>query len=148
MPRQIDPSCVPSDTASCARGRIVFDAQTVVVDPAIRPLLGKRLRLDALVVRGASLELPRSDTPFELPRWPESLPGIAPPMALQADDIRIDNLSVRQDAQALIAIDSARRGLGASDGRLHVERSEEHRVGQECVSTCRFRWSPDHEKKK
>src|SRR3546814_12168633 len=51
MPRQIDPSCVPSDTASCARGRIVFDAQTVVVDPAIRPLLGKRLRLDALVVR-------------------------------------------------------------------------------------------------
>src|SRR3546814_11908160 len=27
-------------------------------------------------------------------------------------------------------------------------RSEERRVGKECVSTCRFRWSPDHEKKK
>src|SRR3546814_4893822 len=23
-------------------------------------------------------------------------------------------------------------------------RSEERRVGKECVSTCRFRWSPDH----
>src|SRR3546814_14464855 len=23
-------------------------------------------------------------------------------------------------------------------------RSEERRVGQECVSTCRSRWSPDH----
>src|SRR3546814_17282504 len=23
------------------------------------------------------------------------------------------------------------------------ERSEERRVGKECVSTCRFRWSPD-----
>src|SRR3546814_281734 len=23
-------------------------------------------------------------------------------------------------------------------------RSEERRVGNECVSTCRFRWSPDH----
>src|SRR3546814_11984251 len=24
------------------------------------------------------------------------------------------------------------------------ERSEERRVGKECVSTCRSRWSPDH----
>src|SRR3546814_14953360 len=27
-------------------------------------------------------------------------------------------------------------------------RSEEGRVGQECVSTCRCRWSPDNQKKK
>src|SRR3546814_14509195 len=27
-------------------------------------------------------------------------------------------------------------------------RSEERRVGKECVSTCRSRWSPYHEKKK
>src|SRR3546814_9999495 len=27
---------------------------------------------------------------------------------------------------------------------LTVERSEERRVGEECVSTCRSRWSPDH----
>src|SRR3546814_14406020 len=27
-------------------------------------------------------------------------------------------------------------------------RSEERRVGKECVSTCRSRWSPDHAKKK
>ena len=31
-------------------------------------------------------------------------------------------------------------------GALEVvdERSEERRVGKECVSTCRSRWSPDH----
>src|SRR3546814_13275243 len=29
-----------------------------------------------------------------------------------------------------------------------VERSEERRVGKECVSTCRSRWSPYHKKKK
>src|SRR3546814_20776045 len=27
-------------------------------------------------------------------------------------------------------------------------RPEERRVGKECVSTCRSRWSPDHSKKK
>src|SRR3546814_15023437 len=26
----------------------------------------------------------------------------------------------------------------------HAKRSEERRVGKECVSTCRSRWSPDH----
>src|SRR3546814_16169479 len=28
------------------------------------------------------------------------------------------------------------------------QRSEERRVGKECVSTCRSRWSPSHSKKK
>src|SRR3546814_20090068 len=28
-----------------------------------------------------------------------------------------------------------------------IMRSEERRVGKECVSTCRSRWSPDHKKK-
>src|SRR3546814_14114831 len=30
---------------------------------------------------------------------------------------------------------------------IRVDRSEERRVGKECVSTCRSRWSPFHEKK-
>src|SRR3546814_15022466 len=35
---------------------------------------------------------------------------------------------------------------GLSDGGAHVGtiRSEERRVGKECVSTCRSRWSPYH----
>src|SRR3546814_20020355 len=32
-------------------------------------------------------------------------------------------------------------------GVLVRTRSEERRVGKECVSTCRSRWSPYHEKK-
>src|SRR3546814_14945935 len=32
----------------------------------------------------------------------------------------------------------------AGDELEAVPRSEERRVGQECVSTCRSRWSPDH----
>src|SRR3546814_14260305 len=31
---------------------------------------------------------------------------------------------------------------------VDVVRSEERRVGKECVSTCRSRWSPYHSKKK
>lgn len=121
LPRQLDPACVPSDEASCEMGDIVFDADTVVLDPALRPLLGRRLRLDAMVVRGATLDLPKSDTPFELPQWPESLPEIAPPLALQADAIEIDDFIVTRDGEPVIGIRTARGGIDAAEGKLHVE---------------------------
>src|SRR3546814_16476593 len=41
--------------------------------------------------------------------------------------------------------------VNAAGGRMEVagsERSEERRVGKECVSTCRSRWSPYHYNKK
>src|SRR3546814_4934570 len=40
--------------------------------------------------------------------------------------------------------DISTRLLAAEMGK----RSEERRVGKECVSTCRYRWSPYHEEKK
>src|SRR3546814_18672340 len=40
----------------------------------------------------------------------------------------------------------ARSLLASAD--LGQSRSEERRVGKECVSTCRSRWSPYHEQKK
>src|SRR3546814_3861096 len=36
--------------------------------------------------------------------------------------------------------DALARGLD----RVELDRSEERRVGKECVSTCRSRWSPYH----
>lgn len=100
---------------------IVFTAQRVTLDPALRPLLGRRLRLDALQIENATLELPGSDEPFELPRWPDSLPQIAPPLALQADDVQVDGFRVSSDGVPTIDIRRLRGGLDAGPGRLHVE---------------------------
>src|SRR3546814_20467069 len=48
--------------------------------------------------------------------------------------------AIRQERFARFAADFRRDYLGKGD------RSEERRVGKECVSTCRSRWSPDHKK--
>src|SRR3546814_18962901 len=46
--------------------------------------------------------------------------------------------------------DETSRELGADDiwtafeGHYLASRSEERRVGKECVRTCKSRWSPDH----
>src|SRR5690606_17060119 len=92
-----------------------------VIDPDIRPLLGKLLRLDTMIVEGAALDLPRSDKPFELPTWPEVLPDITPPLGLQADTIQVDGLRITQVGAPVIDIRRVRGGLDARTQTLHLE---------------------------
>src|SRR3546814_12210928 len=47
-----------------------------------------------------------------------------------------------------VAFVVAAAGTRASDADIKALRSEERRVGKECVSTCRYRWSPLPSKKK
>src|SRR3546814_6113015 len=54
---------------------------------------------------------------------------------------RAGGLSVAASRSGL-AVD--RRGAARRTSPWHVSRSEERRVGKECVSTCRSRWSPYH----
>src|SRR3546814_11897406 len=46
--------------------------------------------------------------------------------------------------QPRVALDADRHLLGEADAVGVDVRSEERRVGKECVSTCRSRWSPYH----
>ncbi len=101
---------------------IRFDADRVHLDADIRPLLGRRLRLDVLEVDNALLALPPSeDEPFELPSWPQSLPQITMPLAIQADTVRIDGLRIVRAGEPLIDIRSARGGLDIGDGYFVAE---------------------------
>src|SRR3546814_19146887 len=67
------------------------------------------------------LRLPRALTEFDVQKLLEA-PDIGDPLGLR---------------------DRAMLELMYASG-LRVSRSEERRVGKECVSTCRSRWSPDH----
>src|SRR3546814_17010262 len=54
-------------------------------------------------------------------------------------------LDFRGDATTLSDAALARRRSEAeNDATDRVDRSEERRVGKECGSTCRYRWSPLH----
>src|SRR3546814_13949843 len=78
---------------------------------------------------------------------------------LRAGDriVRIDGrtMDTFNDIQGAVAFNlgkPANLEIARADERLTVtlrprmisERSEERRVGKECVSTCRSRWSPSH----
>src|SRR3546814_602325 len=61
------------------------------------------------------------------------------------------HLTVFSDQPRIDSYDDLAQRIGAVDGVVMVTpqiqeqvRSEERRVGKECVSTCRSRWSPYH----
>src|SRR3546814_1629602 len=63
------------------------------------------------------------------------------------DEVVGAGLQARQQAGELRRFDHDAAGGAPPDlvGEVDVEaRSEERRVGKECVSTCRSRWSPYH----
>src|SRR3546814_13981443 len=68
------------------------------------------------------------------------------PKSLSGFYLRVLRLSAvrfmfgRRPTRGLAALSAVR---GDRPGRFHL-RSEERRVGKECVSTCRSRWSPYH----
>src|SRR3546814_11814272 len=45
---------------------------------------------------------------------------------------------------ASLHIDNSYANLGRRGSYISYGRSETRRVGKECVSTCRYRWSPYH----
>src|SRR3546814_19935048 len=65
------------------------------------------------------------------------------PKAAEAGCVVIDNSSLyRMDPDVPLIVPEVN-----PDAIDEYKRSEERRVGKECVSPCRTRWSPDHYKK-
>src|SRR3546814_10951203 len=72
--------------------------------------------------------------------WRAGLPGDQSAFA-----VKIASRGVEEQRVASWQVESILRGKVDALDRL---RSEERRVGKECVSTGRSRWSPSHKKKK
>src|SRR3546814_5260043 len=57
---------------------------------------------------------------------------------------RLTELQNRVDETVFVGIQNGAYGQYVLVLHRHKVRSEERRVGKECVSTCRSRWSPYH----
>src|SRR3546814_12021995 len=84
----------------------------------------------------------------EFPSWPRSLFIRIPTTPLPASQ----PLTISRITQGRFAVSeptsTTTQLLPYMLSSIHFSRSEERRVGKECVSTCRSRWSPYHSKKK
>src|SRR3546814_14191769 len=89
--------------------------------------------LEAVGIDGGGAALALADSAARFKRLPEGQPRLRRPVAFDHGPPQ------DEDVDAAVATPGQRVARDAGDGR-----SEERRVGKECVSTCRSRWSPYH----
>src|SRR3546814_9173731 len=65
------------------------------------------------------------------------------PISSHASIVSSD-IGSRERTALVVATVAGGRAASFSASAIAVGRSEERRVGKECVSTCRSRWSPYH----
>src|SRR3546814_17304611 len=70
------------------------------------------------------------------------------PICKSFRNVRVDNPGLRSFSNRGLAAVVAYLAMQPTSIRRRWARSEERRVGKECVSTCRSRWSPYHYIKK
>jgi translocation and assembly module TamB len=97
-------------------------AERAHLEPDLRPLLGRKLLLDKLELTNATLNLAKSDEPFKLPSWPDSLPQIEMPLAIQADAIAIDGFRISQANEPVIDISRVRGGIEIANGEFQAHK--------------------------
>src|SRR3546814_13206001 len=68
--------------------------------------------------------------------------GLGSPLLLYLAAAGIGTLGIVDDDT--VSLSNLQRQVLHSTERIGAKRSEERRVGKECVSTCRSRWSPYH----
>src|SRR3546814_18648052 len=69
-------------------------------------------------------------------------------VAVEENDAKVFLQRLYPSADARLTCAERERGTIEAEILSNGERSEERRVGKECVSKCRSRWSPYPEKKK
>ena len=101
---------------------IHFHAERAYLEPDLRPLLGRKLLLDRLELDNATLNLAKSEEPFKLPSWPDSLPQIEMPLALQADVIQVNGLRITTAGEPTIDISHIGGGLEVATGEFKANQ--------------------------
>src|SRR3546814_9217857 len=80
-----------------------------------------------------------------LPICTEMVRRVAEEVELDIIELGVDGRLVRLQLEELMGgVEDDRRLVLKDYFQDQVGRSEERRVGKECVSTCRSRWSPYH----
>src|SRR3546814_7336720 len=98
-------------------------------------------RSPRLLIRDATLRR-WHDMMHESPQ--QSQRAVAELITAAANGTLPDGLTEDPEAQAEATRDIWTTQLETLDRYNRPGRSEERRVGKECVSTCRSRWSPEH----
>ena len=95
-----------------------YEAGLLEIEADILPLLFRHLNIAHLRAERVRLHLKKDDTPFEFPRWPESLPALDLPLRIRAADVHVSDVQLFEQDRLLYAVTELRGGLELAPGAL------------------------------
>lgn len=97
-----------------------IEATTLGFKVSLSPLLYRKLYLKQINATHVRIDLPKDDTPFELPRWPDSLPALNLPLTIQAQKIELSDIRLLRSHRPIYALETLKGGLRISSGALQL----------------------------
>lgn len=97
-----------------------FEAGSLEIRAALSPLLVRNLNIELLRARRVRLHLAKDDTPFEFPRWPDSLPALDLPLGVRVDSLQVSDLQLFEQDTPLYALKSVTGGFDLQPGHLRI----------------------------
>lgn len=105
-----------------------YEAGLLEIDADILPLLFRHVNIAHLRAEHVRLHLKKDDTPFEFPRWPESLPELDLPLRIRVADARISDMQLFEQNRLLYSVTNIRGGLELAPGALMLDHLQAESV--------------------
>jgi translocation and assembly module TamB len=103
-----------------ADGTQRFEARHAELSMKLTPLVFREVHVDSLRADHVRLYLAKDESPFEFPRWPESLPVLDVPVSVHLEAMQVRDLQVFQDSKPVYALDALDGGFELKPGSLRV----------------------------
>ncbi|MBP6298997.1 MAG: translocation/assembly module TamB domain-containing protein [Arenimonas sp.] len=97
-----------------------FEATSLNFNIKLSPLLFGKVHSDFVVAKHVKIYLAKDETPFEFPRWPESLPSLDVPISVNIKKIHVDDIQFFKDKALVYALNTLDGGFDLKPGSLQI----------------------------
>lgn len=97
-----------------------FEASSLNFNIKLSPLLFRKMHSDFVVAKHVRIFLAKDETPFEFPRWPESLPSLDVPVSVKIKKIHVDDIQFFKEKTLVYALNTLDGGFDLKPGSLQL----------------------------
>ncbi len=97
-----------------------FEAGSLEFNIKLSPLLFRQIHSDFVNAKHVRIYLAKDDTPFEFPRWPESLPALDVPVSVTLKKLHVDDVQFFKEKTLVYALNSLEGGVQLKPGALQL----------------------------
>lgn len=99
-----------------------FEAGSLNFNIKLTPLIFRKIHSDFVNAKHVRIYLPKDETPFEFPRWPESLPALDVPVSVMLKKLHVEDVQFFKEKRLVYALNTLDGGVQLKPGSLQLNQ--------------------------